>query len=155
MKRPSARKLRKRAERKRNKAPKLTRATVTSVLELLVPHVPIDRKNANKKVFCTSCKSLYCQGFDGIDVYCKECFYQVGCTKESTGSRPCIQCQRGNVMRVISLNYCLICKTTVGCYDSEREPRKLRCDGCTSKCPVPNSKDRNGFCGKHYKKEEV
>jgi hypothetical protein len=51
------------------------------------------RKNENKKHYCVDgCGLLFCVGFDGIDLYCHECFYFRGCLKEEVIKKTCLHC---------------------------------------------------------------
>jgi hypothetical protein len=61
-------------------------------------------EDTNKKVWCKVCKQYYCLGFDGVDVFCRDCFYRHieresddpnlpnGCQKKVTGGRICQFC---------------------------------------------------------------
>lgn len=49
----------------------------------------------NIKSFCPTCKMYFCLGFDGVLVWCKECFYHP-CHKELESRRICKPCSGSN-----------------------------------------------------------
>lgn len=55
-----------------------------------------DRSLFNLHVHCKSCSMSYCQGGDGVDVFCKSCFYKDCCQKDLTGFRNCQHCGGGH-----------------------------------------------------------
>jgi len=55
---------------------------------------PRNDPDDNKKFYCPVCKMGYCKVI-GIykNMYCHECFHQVGCSKEVEYAQICIYCQ--------------------------------------------------------------
>ena len=56
-------------------------------------------------------------------------------------------------MRQVIITLCVICKNggSLNCYDSEREPKKMFCEGCTQvRCPSPTQPFSHGFCSQHF-----
>lgn len=61
----------------------------------------VSSADRNKHVWCPTCKQGFCLGFDGIDQFCRDCFYKpyeidgqhAGCIKECEGSRVCQHCE--------------------------------------------------------------
>ena len=51
-----------------------------------------NKKDVNNHVYCPVCKQSYCLGFDGIDEFCRTCFY-FPCQKELSGKRICQRCK--------------------------------------------------------------
>lgn len=54
--------------------------------------IKFDRNLVNKKVFCKGCSQKYCLGFDGVEQFCRDCFYLNGCQKETIGGNTCRYC---------------------------------------------------------------
>jgi hypothetical protein len=54
-----------------------------------------DRSLCNVHVYCKECNQEYCLGFDGVDQFCRDCFYKNCCQKECTGGRTCQHCKGG------------------------------------------------------------
>jgi len=52
-------------------------------------------KGVNLKHYCEQCEQFYCQGFDGIQVFCRKCFYKDCCMKFSISHEKCNHCERG------------------------------------------------------------
>lgn len=53
----------------------------------------VDKSKVNDKSFCPDCNQYFCLGYDLKDVYCKGCFYEVGCMKEIRHRRRCQKCE--------------------------------------------------------------
>ncbi len=49
-------------------------------------------KHVNEKSFCPRCKMIFCLGFDGVTVFCGDCFYKKCCAKELVSTRACNHC---------------------------------------------------------------
>lgn len=46
------------------------------------------------KHYCPVCRMWYCNGFDGVIVFCRECWYLDGCIRESRSFIACRNCAR-------------------------------------------------------------
>lgn len=44
------------------------------------------------KHYCPICKVWYCNGYDGLIVYCADCYYKPGCIRESRSFITCRRC---------------------------------------------------------------
>lgn len=61
-------------------------------------------------------------------------------------------------MRQVIVTICCVCKTNkpLACYDSERQPKKMRCVDCTAtECPTPTAPFSHGFCVSCAEKMEI
>lgn len=54
-------------------------------------------------------------------------------------------------MRQVIVSRCLVCDKVIGCYDSAREEKKQKCDGCAIHiCPSQTQfGDSHGLCDEH------
>lgn len=50
-------------------------------------------KETGKKFFCPSCQQSWEYGYDGIIVFCRDCFYLNGCDKEIKEIKTCKHCE--------------------------------------------------------------
>jgi len=44
------------------------------------------------KHYCPVCNIWYCNGYDGLIVYCSDCWYKKGCIRESRSFIVCRRC---------------------------------------------------------------
>jgi hypothetical protein len=51
--------------------------------EILAKTRQFPKDEYNAKADCPQCTLSYCRGFDGIQVFCRECYYQNSCTKQT------------------------------------------------------------------------
>lgn len=66
----------------------LAKAIVALLPKRIVEHI-------NKKFLCDHCQLYYCVGFDGVDEFCRECFFKLGCKKLASGAiKQCNFCKR-------------------------------------------------------------
>ncbi|KKQ13528.1 MAG: hypothetical protein US30_C0013G0063 [Candidatus Moranbacteria bacterium GW2011_GWF2_36_839] len=103
MRKVPERKQKKRERRSKDRRPKSKRRKdfaeerqiISDAARLIVSYLPRKEvKHANEKFLCTSCHLYYCVGFDGNDVFCRECHYRLGCLKLASGAtNQCNYCE--------------------------------------------------------------
>ena len=54
-------------------------------------------KGVNLKHYCDICSQFYCQGFDGVQVFCRTCYYKDCCQKLSINYEDCDYCRKGEL----------------------------------------------------------
>jgi len=89
------RKERKQARRKKRKA--APDVLISKVAWRIARTLLIERDPGENRIhFCGTCRMPYCMGFDGKEVFCRECHYLPGCLKRGdiTIKRTCGSCFR-------------------------------------------------------------
>lgn len=88
-----------RSKSRRRKESAEERQIMSDAARLIVGYLP--KKNlehANEKFKCQCCTLFYCVGFDGVDVFCRECPFKLGCLKLASGAtKKCNYCERKEV----------------------------------------------------------
>lgn len=95
MRKVPERKQKKRLRRSKDRRPKSKRRKDSAeerqikheLALLIIARIPRKKvEHANEKFLCMDCKLYYCVGFDGQDVFCRECHYRLGCLKLASGA---------------------------------------------------------------------
>jgi len=88
-----------RSKSRRRKESVEERKVINEMAWLIISRIPRKKvEHANKKFKCQCCTLFYCVGFDGVDVFCRECPYKLGCLKLASGAtKKCNYCERNEV----------------------------------------------------------
>ena len=73
--------------------PKLSKREIKSLARLIVKLWQPQPKVMGRKFFCPSCQLSWEYGYDGIAVFCRDCFYFNGCIKEVEEIKTCKHCE--------------------------------------------------------------